>query len=110
METHSLRLYLGHALKEAEIRRACSAIEAILHAGSVLDELSPTALEQVRDYCTDYNKGRHGPFSDFKRKYIELVIDHLNDARLTERRLFHGVTGHDDEHAKHRDRPAGRRL
>ena len=96
METHSLRLYLAHALKEAEIRRACSAVEAILHAGSVLDELSPTALEQVRDYCTDYNKGRHGPFSDFKRKYIELVIDHLNDARLQERRLYHGVTGQED--------------
>jgi hypothetical protein len=50
------------------------------------DKLSPLALEQVRDYCTDYDKGRKGVASEFKRARIELVVDHLNDAKLHERR------------------------
>ena len=64
METHSLRLYLAASLKEAEIRRTCCAVDAILRAGTILDELSPTSLEQVRDYCSEYNKGRKGTFSE----------------------------------------------
>ena len=59
----------------------------------LLDTLSPAALECVRDYCDEYNKGCKGKFSEFKRAYIELVIDHLNNVRLRERRLFHGITG-----------------
>jgi hypothetical protein len=58
-----------------------------------LDSLSPAALEGVRDYCHDYVKGRKGKFSDFKHAFIELVIDHLNDARLRERRLYTGIRG-----------------
>jgi hypothetical protein len=50
-------------------------------------------LECVRDYCADYSKGCKGKFSDFKRAYIDLVIDHLNDVRLRERRLYHAITG-----------------
>jgi hypothetical protein len=60
-----------------------------------LDDLSPTALEQIRDCCDDYLKGRTGAFSAFKRAYIELVVDHLSDMRLRERRLFQGITGED---------------
>jgi hypothetical protein len=30
-------------------------------------------LECVRDYCTEYVKGRQGKFSEFKHAYIELV-------------------------------------
>jgi hypothetical protein len=37
VEQHSLRLCLGAALKEAEIRRACCAVEAIVRAGDILD-------------------------------------------------------------------------
>ena len=47
----------------------------------------------IRDHCSDCVKGRHGAMSDFKRAYINLVVEHLNDARLRERRLFHGITG-----------------
>jgi hypothetical protein len=97
METHNLRLYLGTALKEAEIRRTCCAVEAILRAGTILDELSPTCLEQVRDYCSDYNRGRKGSFSEFKHAYIDMVVEHLNDARLRERRLFSAITGQEKD-------------
>jgi hypothetical protein len=93
MEPHNLQLHLAIALKEAEIRRTCCAVEAILRAGTILDELSPTCLEQVRDYCTDYIKGRRDSFSEFKHAYINMVIEHLDDARLRERRLFSGITG-----------------
>ena len=97
METHSLRLYLAASLKEAEIRRTCCAVDAILRAGTILDELSPTSLEQVRDYCSEYNKGRKGTFSEFKHAYINMVVEHLNDARITENRLFQGLTGKDKD-------------
>ncbi len=97
MEPQSLKLHLSIALKTPEIRRACMAVERILSVGDMLDDLPPTALEQVRDYCTDYNKGRKGVASEFKHAWIELVADHLNDARLRERRLFHGITGKDTE-------------
>src|SRR6266853_702436 len=93
MEPHDLRLHLAIALKEPEIRRACCAVEAIFRAGTILDELSPAVLEQVRDYCTDWNKGRKGSFSEFKHAWIDLVADHLNEQRMTERRLYHGITG-----------------
>jgi phytoene/squalene synthetase len=93
MEPHDLRLHLAIALKEPEIRRACCAVEAIFRAGTILDELSPAVLEQVRDYCTDWNKGRKGSFSEFKHAWIDMVTDHLNNQRLQERRLYHGITG-----------------
>ncbi len=93
MEPHNLQLHLAIALKEPEIRRACCAVEAIFRAGTILDELSPTVLEQVRDYCTDWNKGRKGTFSEFKHAWIDMVTDHLNNQRLQERRLYHGITG-----------------
>jgi hypothetical protein len=93
----AVRLHLAIALKNHEIRRACTAIEHILRASDILDDLSPTALEQIRDYCDDYVKGRSGAFSDFKRAYIELVVDHLSDMRLRERRLVQGITGEDQE-------------
>ena len=93
MEPHNLQLHLAIALKEPEIRRACCAVEAIFRAGTILDELSPAVLEQVRDYCTDWNKGRKGSFSEFKHAWIDMVTDHLNNQRLQERRLYHGITG-----------------
>jgi hypothetical protein len=93
MESENLRLNLAIALKTPEIRRACCAVERILTAVDILDELPPAALEELRDYCTDYNKGRQGVFSEFKHAYISVVADHLADMRLRERRLFHGITG-----------------
>ena len=89
-----LKLYLPSALKSSEIRHACLAVERVVSTVDLLDTLSPTALECVRDYCDDYNKGcTKGKFSAFKKAFIDLIIDHLNDQRLTERRLYHGITG-----------------
>jgi hypothetical protein len=95
MEVENFRLPLAIALKNHDIRRACTAVEHIVRAAEILDELPAAALEQIRDYCDDYIKGRTGPFSDFKRAYIELVVVHLNDMRVRERRLFQGITGKD---------------
>jgi DNA-binding transcriptional LysR family regulator len=78
MERHNLSLHLAIALKNHEIRRACTATEHILCAIEILDDLPPEALEVVRDYCDDYNNRRTGAFSDFERGYIALVADHLN--------------------------------
>ena len=64
MEPQSLKLHLAIALKTPEIRRACMAVERILSVGDMLDDLPPAALAQVKDYCTDYNKGRQGVASD----------------------------------------------
>lgn len=58
---------------------------------------APAALEEVRDYCKSYNRGRKGAFSEFKRAFIAVVIDHLNDARLRERRLYYRITGEDPD-------------
>src|SRR5258705_11481991 len=74
-----------------------SGTSSILRAGTILDELSPTCLEQVRDYCSDYNRGRKGSFSEFKHAYIDMVVEHLNDARLRERRLFSAITGQEKD-------------
>ena len=95
MEGQTLRLHLATAIKEPGIRRACLAAERIVAVGDLLDNLSPTALELVRAYCIGYNKGRKGKFSEFKHAWIELVVDHLNDARLR-KRLYNAITGGDD--------------
>jgi hypothetical protein len=92
----NLRRYLAIALKDHEMRRACTAVEHILRAAEILDDLPAAALEQIRDYCDDYIKGSTGAFSDFKRAYIELVVDHLSDVRVRERRLLQGITGNDE--------------
>ena len=96
METQTIRPQLKSALKTAEIRRACCAVEAILRAADILDNEPPVVLEEVRDFCTDYIKGRHDTFSEFKHAYINMVVEHLDNARLRERRLSTGITGRDD--------------
>jgi hypothetical protein len=96
----NLKLYMPIALKNHEVRLACHAVERITGVGDVLDNLSPAALEMIRDHCSDCVKGRHGAMSEFKRAYINLVVEHLNDARLHERRLYHGITGASDDETK----------
>jgi hypothetical protein len=93
MEPAKFKYIMQTALSTPEIRRACYAVERVLDAGDVLDSLPPRALEAARDYCTDYVKGRQGTFSAFKHAWIDMVAEHLNDATMTERRLFHGITG-----------------
>jgi hypothetical protein len=67
-----------------------------MDAAEILDNLPAAALEQIRDYCDDYIKCRTDAFSDFKRAYIELVVDHLSDLRVRERQLLQGITGKDE--------------
>jgi hypothetical protein len=105
MESRNFRLHLANALKSHEIRRACTAVEHILHAADILDDLPVAALEEIRDYCDDYVKGRVGAYSEFKRAYIGLVVDHLSDMRLRERRLFQGITGKDGEEETAKETP-----
>jgi phytoene/squalene synthetase len=95
MEEHSLRLHLKPALSTPEIRRAACAVEAIFRAADILDHEPPAVLEAVRDYCTDYNKGRKGTESEFKAAWIKLVVEHLESARQMERKFYTGITGED---------------
>lgn len=89
-----VRIHLPYALRNREVRRACAAVEAVMEAGDRLDSLPPDVLEQVSDYCTEYIKGHpKNAFSEFKSAYINLVVDHMRDAKLRERRLYYGITG-----------------
>jgi hypothetical protein len=97
MEPESFSFHLAVALKNHEIRRACTAVEHVLQPADILEDLPPAALEQIRDYCDDYIKGSKGVLSDFKRAYIGLVVDHLSNMRIRERRLFQGITGKDEQ-------------
>jgi hypothetical protein len=93
METDAKRKYLAAALRDPQIRRACLLVDRIITAGDLLDRMSPTRLEVVRDYCAEQTRGTKGAFSEFRRAWIELVVDHLNDASTLERRLYCGITG-----------------
>jgi hypothetical protein len=95
----TIRAHLPYSLAHQEIRRACTVVEHILRAGDMLDELPPDALAAIRDYCSEYVKDRKGKFSDFKRAWVEMVIEHLDDARLRERRLYTGIIGREDKSA-----------
>jgi hypothetical protein len=59
----------------------------------MLDHMSPTTLEVVRDYCAEQTRGITGTSGEFRCAWIELVVDHLNDARTLEWRLCCGITG-----------------
>jgi hypothetical protein len=48
-----------------------------LRAGDILDTEPPAVLEEIRDY-----KGRKDTFSAFEHAWIDLVVQHLADARL----------------------------
>ena len=50
--------HLPFALRNHDVRHACAAVDAILLAADTLDTLPPVALEQIRDFCADYTKGR----------------------------------------------------
>jgi hypothetical protein len=74
----------------------------------------------VRDYCSEQTKGLKGAHSEFRQGWIKLVVDHLNDARTLERRLYYGITGRDvpslgdhelpidDEHDEDSNEPSNR--
>jgi hypothetical protein len=89
----SVRAHLPFSLAHQEIRRSCMVVEHIMAAGDMLDRLPPDCLVAIRDYCTEWNKDRKGSESEFKAAWIAMVVDHLNDARLRERRLYTGITG-----------------
>ena len=68
-----------------------------MRSANILDQMPPEALEQIRDYCSDYVKGSKGKdtFSEFKRAYINMVVEHLENARQMERMTYRGLTGKD---------------
>jgi hypothetical protein len=95
MEAHTLRLDTQPALKTPEIRRTCCAVEAILRAGDILDTEPPAVLEEIRDYCTAYNKGRKGTFSAFK--HVDRPRGRTSRRRATtQQRLYGSLTGERD--------------
>jgi hypothetical protein len=51
-----------------------------MRAGEILDTLHARGLEQIGDCCTDYNEGCKGKVSDFKRAWVEMMIEHLDSA------------------------------
>jgi hypothetical protein len=99
MDQRTIRLHLPSALQCADIRHACLAVERVVSTIDLLDSLSPAALECVRDYCDSHSKHCKGKFSEFKRAYLGLVVEHLGDVRLRERRLYHAITGEDVQEA-----------
>jgi hypothetical protein len=43
------------------------------------------------------SKIHKGTFSDFKRAWVDMVIERLDDARLRERRLYTGISGRETD-------------
>jgi hypothetical protein len=93
MKEHNIRLHLGVTLRDYHMRRTVAAVEHIIRAGEILAELQVPCLETVRDYCIEYNNGCKGTANKFQKAWIAMVIEHLDDARLRERRLYTGITG-----------------
>jgi hypothetical protein len=50
----------------------CRALDRNITAGDILDHLSPTTLQVVRDNCADQAKGTGGSFSEFRRAPVIL--------------------------------------
>jgi hypothetical protein len=67
--------HLPDSLRNHDIRCTCYAVEAILRTADMLDELPSECPEHA---------------------YIDRVVEHLNDRRLRERRLYTGITGRED--------------
>jgi hypothetical protein len=49
----------------------------------------------IRDYCSTWNEGRRGGFSEFKHAWLGMVVVHLSDQRLRENRQYTAITGKD---------------
>lgn len=91
-----VRQHLPTVLRNPDMRRACAITEYLFRASDLLDDLPPKVLEQIRDYCAEYVDDRHDTFSEFKRAWIKLVIEHIETTRLRERKLYSGITGKTD--------------
>ncbi len=91
----NVRAHLPTALRNHDIRAACTGVEHIMRAGELLSSLSPEALECVRDYCSDYTKAlSKGPESEFKTAWVSMVVAHLDKARRVEAELLQGIGAH----------------
>jgi hypothetical protein len=86
-------VHLPCSLAHKEIRRAGTVVKHILRAGDLLDELPPDALAAIRECCAGYLK--KGKFSDFKRAWVDMVVEHWDDARRRERGPLTGTKGRD---------------
>jgi hypothetical protein len=98
MEQHTMRLHRRTALRQHEIRRAVWAAERVLTAIDVLDELPEGCLEEVRDFCCEYVRGRTPPpMSEFKKAWVNLIVEHLDQMRDRHKRPRRGLTGLEEQ-------------
>jgi len=93
MSQAHLRIHLDAALKSTEIRKACAALEQFRSGIDLLEDLSEETLIVLREHVHKTDGEKHGPRGDFLRAYLVLVDNLIQEARQTNRRLMHGITG-----------------
>jgi hypothetical protein len=72
------------ALRSQEARDACVVLAYVHEAMMVLDEMSPPALEVLRDEFEREAKERDGPRSELKRAWATYVQQRADDTRMKE--------------------------
>ncbi|MBO0757283.1 MAG: hypothetical protein J2P54_15595 [Bradyrhizobiaceae bacterium] len=75
------------ALQSQEARDACVVLAYVHEAMMVLDEMSPPALEALRDEFDSEAKQRSGPRGELKRAWAAYVQQLADDARTKEEPL-----------------------
>ena len=91
------KIHFDLALKSKEIRDTVAAVEFIRNGLRMLDQLSPTGIEAVRDRAVFMWKDRKGPLGDLGRALIVYLEERLREERVMERRTLHGITGVDED-------------
>jgi hypothetical protein len=72
------------AIQSQEARDACVVLAYVHEAMMVLDEMSPPALEALRDEFEREGNERGGPRGELKRAWAVYVQRRADDARMKE--------------------------
>jgi hypothetical protein len=94
------QLHIKSALKDRCVRVACLIAESIRNALDLLDEQPPDVIEAMLESAKEAERAAGLPKqrTALRAEILKYMDDYsLKEARARESRLFHGITGLDEE-------------
>jgi hypothetical protein len=88
---HRIKQQVRTAIDTPELRRAIRIMDNIHEAMELLTQLSPPALEALRDALKEMAEDRTGPRGDLKAAWFQYTQKALDDARVRERQEVFGL-------------------
>ncbi len=86
-----IKMTVATALQSPETRKACTVLEYVHAAMTILTELPPPVVEALRDEFKKMAEERTGPRGELKRAWQNYTQQALDDARIRDRQESYGM-------------------